>query len=80
MVRQWQEVFYGGRYYATPLANPDFVQLARAYGFEASAVAARADVIPAVEARTRQSADARDRVPGAPRGLRVPDRCRPAPN
>ena len=50
MVRQWQEFFYGGRYCATPLANPDFVQLARAYGFEASAVASRADVIPAVEA------------------------------
>jgi len=32
MVRQWQEFFYDKRYEATPLVNPDFVQLAQAYG------------------------------------------------
>ncbi len=33
MVRQWQELFYGGRYACTELpANPDFVKLAEAYG------------------------------------------------
>jgi acetolactate synthase I/II/III large subunit len=33
MVRQWQELFYGGRYSATRLnCTPDFVKLAEAYG------------------------------------------------
>jgi acetolactate synthase-1/2/3 large subunit len=32
MVRQWQEMFYGKRYEATHLANPDFVRLVEAYG------------------------------------------------
>jgi acetolactate synthase-1/2/3 large subunit len=32
MVRQWQEFFYEGRYESTYLVNPDFVQLAKAYG------------------------------------------------
>ncbi len=32
MVRQWQEFFYEGRYESTSLVNPDFVQLAQAYG------------------------------------------------
>ncbi|MDD5263289.1 MAG: biosynthetic-type acetolactate synthase large subunit [Candidatus Bipolaricaulis sp.] len=35
MVRQWQEMFFGGRYAATRLVNPDFVQLAAAYGIAA---------------------------------------------
>ncbi len=32
MVRQWQQLFYGRRYSATPMAAPDFVKLAEAYG------------------------------------------------
>jgi acetolactate synthase-1/2/3 large subunit len=32
MVRQWQELFYGKRYVATPLLNPDFAKVAEAYG------------------------------------------------
>jgi acetolactate synthase-1/2/3 large subunit len=32
MVRQWQEMFYEGRYESTQLLNPDFVKLAEAYG------------------------------------------------
>ena len=32
MVRQWQELFEGRRYSATPLSGPDFVKLAEAYG------------------------------------------------
>ena len=32
MVRQWQEMFYEGRYEAPRLANPDFVRLVEAYG------------------------------------------------
>ena len=34
MVRQWQTMFYDGRYEATDLVNPDFVRLAEAYGIE----------------------------------------------
>ena len=57
MVRQLQHFFYGRRYAATPLVNPDFVALAGAYGIWARAVRTRAEVIPAV-------ADAM-RAPGA---------------
>ncbi len=32
MVRQWQELFFGKRYVATPLSGPDFVKIAEAYG------------------------------------------------
>ncbi len=50
MVRQWQEFFYGGRYAATPLVNPDFVAIAAAYGIPGVSIRRRADVVPAVEA------------------------------
>jgi acetolactate synthase-1/2/3 large subunit len=50
MVRQWQEFFYGGRYAATPLHNPDFVSLAEAYGLRAHSVTSRTDVIPSIAA------------------------------
>ncbi len=57
MVRQWQEFFYGGRYSATPLLNPDFVQLAQAFGLRGESITRRADVIPAVrEARAHRGA------------------------
>lgn len=32
MVRQWQELFFDKRYSETPMANPDFVAIASAYG------------------------------------------------
>ena len=32
MVRQWQELFYGGRYSQSALINPDFATVARAFG------------------------------------------------
>ncbi len=37
MVRQWQELFYGGKYSQTDLSsqNPDFVKVAQAIGLEA---------------------------------------------
>ncbi|MBQ9044017.1 MAG: biosynthetic-type acetolactate synthase large subunit [Eggerthellaceae bacterium] len=39
MVRQWQKLFYDGRYSQTELAdNPDFVKLAEAYSWEAERV------------------------------------------
>ncbi|GAP64168.1 MAG: biosynthetic-type acetolactate synthase large subunit [Ardenticatenia bacterium] len=50
MVRQWQEIFYGRRYNATPLVNPDFVKLAEAYGIPAFRVERREDVLPTIEA------------------------------
>ncbi|MBZ0112027.1 MAG: biosynthetic-type acetolactate synthase large subunit [Thermoanaerobaculia bacterium] len=48
MVRQWQELFYEERYYATPLANPDFCKIAEAYGVPSVRVSQRRDVAPAV--------------------------------
>jgi len=57
MVRQWQEFFYGGRYAATPLLNPDFVQLAQAFGLRGMRVSSRPEVVPAVrEARAHGGA------------------------
>jgi len=50
MVRQWQEFFYERNYEATPLVNPNFAQLAQAYGIRSMAIKKRADVVPAVRA------------------------------
>jgi acetolactate synthase-1/2/3 large subunit len=44
MVRQWQQFFYGGRYVATPLRNPDFVKLAEAHGLTGLRVTRREDL------------------------------------
>ncbi len=52
MVRQWQQFFYGGRYSATPLCNPDFVKLAEAHGLTGLRVTRREDIPDAV-ARAR---------------------------
>ena len=52
MVRQWQELFYEGRYAATPILSPDFVKLAEAYGIAGERVERRADLAAAV-ARAR---------------------------
>ena len=49
MVRQWQELFYGRRYVATPLSGPDFVKVAEAYGIPALRVKRREEVVPAIE-------------------------------
>jgi acetolactate synthase-1/2/3 large subunit len=49
MVRQWQDLFYGRRYVATPLAGPDFVKIADAYGVSAVRVKTRREVIPAIQ-------------------------------
>ncbi len=48
MVRQWQQFFYGGRYVATPLRNPDFVMLAQAHGLCGLRVETREQVEAAV--------------------------------
>ncbi|MGD9118106.1 MAG: biosynthetic-type acetolactate synthase large subunit [Dehalococcoidia bacterium] len=49
MVRQWQELFYGRRYVATPLSSPDFVKIAEAYGLPAMRVKRREEVAPAIK-------------------------------
>ena len=53
MVRQWQEMFYGGRYVATPMRSPDFVKLAEAHGLTGLRVTKRSEVAAAVEAARR---------------------------
>jgi len=50
MVRQWQELIYGGRFCAIDLsASPDFVRLAEAYGAVGIRAAKPSDVVPALE-------------------------------
>ncbi|MBI3979900.1 MAG: biosynthetic-type acetolactate synthase large subunit [Chloroflexi bacterium] len=50
MVRQWQELYYGRRYSASSLANPDFARLAEVYGVRGLSVRERRGVRPALEA------------------------------
>lgn len=47
MVRQWQDLFYDGRYSGTPMVNPDFAELARAMGARGMTVTTEA-ALPAV--------------------------------
>ncbi len=49
MVRQWQELFYNKNYAGTPIANPDYVLLAQAYGIPARRVTDKADVVAVLE-------------------------------
>ena len=49
MVRQWQSLFFGGRYSEVGLANPDFVRIAEAYGIPAERVSDRADLAGAID-------------------------------
>ncbi len=49
MVRQWQELFYGKRYVATPLSCPDFAKIAEAYCIPALTVKNKDEVVPAIE-------------------------------
>jgi acetolactate synthase I/II/III large subunit len=50
MVRQWQEIIYGGRFCAIDLsASPDFVKLADAYGCVGIRATKPAEVVPALE-------------------------------
>ena len=50
MVRQWQELFFDGRYSETAMQSPDFCKLAEAYGVPALRVEARAELGAAVDA------------------------------
>jgi acetolactate synthase-1/2/3 large subunit len=49
MVRQWQDLFFGKRYVATPLSGPDFVKIAEAYGIPGALARRKEEVIPAIE-------------------------------
>ena len=49
MVRQWQELFYKKRYSHTHLVNPDFIQLAEAYGAVGFRIKKKDDVIPTLK-------------------------------
>lgn len=48
-VRQWQELFFNGRFSSTPMLNPDFRTLASAYGIAAEDVAHRSELADAVK-------------------------------
>ena len=49
MVRQWQELFYDKRYSFTHLVNPDFQQVAQAYGIQSAKVTSLDDLDEAIE-------------------------------
>jgi len=49
MVRQWQELFFGKRYVATPLSCPDFVKIAEGYCLPGLRVTRKEEVTPAIE-------------------------------
>ena len=48
MVRQWQQMFFEGRYSFTEMSNPDFVKLNEAYGIKARKVVDRAELSDAL--------------------------------
>lgn len=47
-VRQWQSLFYGNRFSATPMINPDFVAIAAAYRIAAENVDCRSELDGAI--------------------------------
>ncbi|WP_419940783.1 biosynthetic-type acetolactate synthase large subunit [Candidatus Palauibacter sp.] len=49
MVRQWQELFFRGRYSQTELSNPDFVAIAAAYGMKGRRVSERAELDASID-------------------------------
>ncbi|GBU07316.1 acetolactate synthase 2 large subunit [Bacteroidales bacterium] len=48
MVRQWQELFFKERYSETVMCNPNFIQIAQAYGIAAKKISERADLDAAI--------------------------------
>ena len=53
MVRQWQELFFDGRYAEVEMQNPDFVRLAASYGIPGACVDDRGDLGKAVNEMLR---------------------------
>ncbi len=48
-VRQWQAMFFNGRYSFTPMLNPDYMQIASAYGIPSRRVFKREELKSAVD-------------------------------
>ncbi|MDX9863622.1 MAG: biosynthetic-type acetolactate synthase large subunit [Anaerolineaceae bacterium] len=48
MVRQWQDLFYGKRYAATPMHGPDFIKIAEAHGLTGIRVTKRSEIKEAI--------------------------------
>ena len=48
MVRQWQQLFFEGRYSGTPLLGPDFARVAEAYGIPGLTVREKSQVETAI--------------------------------
>jgi len=49
MVRQWQQLFFEGRYSGTPLLGPDFAKVAEAYSIRGLTVTEKDQARPAIE-------------------------------
>jgi acetolactate synthase-1/2/3 large subunit len=50
MIRQWQEIVYGGNYHSSHLPGPDFCKLAEAYGMPSWKASEPAEVDTAIKA------------------------------
>ena len=48
-VRQWQAMFFGGRYSFTPMMNPDYMQIAAAYNIPSHRVMKREELADAIQ-------------------------------
>ena len=48
-VRQWQAMFFNRRYSFTPMMNPDYMQIASAYGISSRRVIERADLAAGIQ-------------------------------
>lgn len=48
-VRQWQAMFFGGRYSFTPMLNPDYMKIASAYDIPSCRVSKREELKKAIE-------------------------------
>lgn len=48
-VRQWQQLFFNGRFSQTPMVNPDFVAICEAYGIKAENVDDRTQLSDAID-------------------------------
>jgi acetolactate synthase-1/2/3 large subunit len=53
MVRQWQDLFHGSRFVGTPVMNPDFIALAKAYGIAGERVKEGKALVPALQRAMR---------------------------
>ena len=54
MVRQWQTLFFDGRYSGTPMQNPDYSHIAQAYGIPYLKVEKVKDIAPALKKAVAQ--------------------------